>query len=213
MEDMKKLKTGTTTIGIVCKDGIVLAADKRATAGYMIANKKFLKIYKVADKIAVTMAGLVSDAQLITRLLKAELRLKKIRTGKGVKVKEAANLLSGIVYANVRKMTMVPGIVGFLMGGKDDINGFGLYDIGVDGSITRIDDFASTGSGSVFAYGVLETLYVKNLDVKRAADLAIKSVNAALRRDAASGEGIDVVLITEKGLERLPTKKVISSLE
>ncbi len=213
MEDMTKLKTGTTTIGIVCKDGVVLAADKRATAGYMIANKKFQKIHKITDKIAITMAGLVSDAQLITKLIQAELRLKRIRTGKDVKVKEAASLLSGIVYANIRKMSMVPGIVGFLMGGKDAINGFSLYDLGIDGSINRVDDFTSTGSGSVFAYGVLETLYDKNMDIKKGVDLAVKSVNAAMKRDAASGEGVDVVVITEKGAERLPTRRLISTLE
>ncbi|MBI2129760.1 proteasome subunit beta, partial [Candidatus Woesearchaeota archaeon] len=114
------MKTGTTTVGILCKDGIVLAADKRATAGYLIASKKTEKIHKVTDNIAVTMAGTASDAQLLIRYAQSELRLKKIRTGKEATVKEAANLFSRLVYSNIRKMSMIPGVSHFVMGGKDE---------------------------------------------------------------------------------------------
>ena len=206
------MKTGTTTVGLVCKDGIVLAADKRATAGYLVADKKTQKIEQINDNIAVTMAGTVSDAQLLLKILKAELNLKSLRTYQEVKVKEAANLLARLVYSNIRKFSTIPGIAQFLMGGRDS-EGFHLYDIFADGSVTEYDDFLSSGSGSVFALGVLETLYKKNMSVNDGVKLAVKSINAALQRDIATGNGIDVITITKDGFKRVFAKKLNMKIE
>lgn len=210
-ENEETLKTGTTTIAIKCKDGIVLAADKRATAGNFIANKAVDKIFEVADGMAITTAGTVSDVQLLLKLIKAELRLKKLRTGRLPNVKEAANLLSGMVYSNIRKMSMIPGISHFIFAGYDN-TGFHVYDIYPDGSLAELEDFVATGSGSVFAYGVLETLYKDTIGTEDAKELAIKSVNAALVRDSASGNGIDIAIITPKGFEKVLTKMVETRL-
>jgi proteasome beta subunit len=207
MENENVMKTGTTTIGLVCKDGLVMAADRRATAGYMIANKKAEKVFPINDKMVITIAGNVSDAQLLTKLIKAELKLKNIRTGREVKVKEAANLLGGLVYSNIRRMSLIPGISHFLLGGMDK-DGFHLYDLFADGSVTEVDDYVSSGSGSVFAYGVLETLYNKNLTVKEGVDLILKAINAALQRDIASGSGIDVVTVTKDGIKKVFEKEL-----
>ena len=117
--DSKDLKTGTTTIGIVCKEGLVLAADKRATSGYLISYKRFDKIINITDNISVTVAGTVSDVQLLTKYLKAELKLKDIRTGRETTVKEAASLLANFVYNNIRKFSLIHGISHFIIGGKD----------------------------------------------------------------------------------------------
>jgi proteasome beta subunit len=208
----EKVQKGTTTVGIMCKDGVVLVADKRASAGYLIANKNVDKIHKITSNMAVTMAGLVSDAQLITKLTRAELRLKKIRTQKDSTVKEAANMIGGILYQNIRKFSTIPGIVSFLLGGKDK-HGFGLYELGIDGSLSNIDKFVSTGSGSSLAYGVLETLYKKDLSVNEGIELGMKAVNAAMQRDMATGEGIDVVTITKEGAKKVIKKKVVSELK
>ncbi len=215
MEDKDKerlVKTGTTTVGIVCTDGIVLAADKRSSAGYMVANKKQKKIVKIANNMAVTQAGLVSDAQLISKVIKAEIKLKDIQTRRSTTVKEAANLLAGMLYQNIRKMSMVPGIVGFLLGGYDNV-GQHLYELGVDGSVTKFDDFASDGSGSVFAIGVLETLYKKGISVDDGVKLAVKAVNAALQRDLATGNGIDVVAVTNEGVKTILEKEIEIKIE
>src|SRR3989338_4230092 len=110
-----RLNTGTTTIGILCKDGVVLAADKRATAGHMIVDKRAEKVHILSDDFAVTIAGTVSDAQLIIKLVKAELKLKEVRTYKVSTTKEAANLLGGILYGSLRRMSMFPGIAHFLL--------------------------------------------------------------------------------------------------
>jgi len=147
----EKLKKGTTTVGIVCKEGIVLAADKRATAGFVV-NKKAQKIFAIADNMAITMAGLVSDAQLLTKVIKAELKLKDIQTNRKSTLKEAANMLGGLLYSNLRKPSMIQSIVAFLLAGYDKEGGH-LYDLGVDGSVTDVDDYVSDGSGSVFCIG------------------------------------------------------------
>lgn len=199
-ENDTTMSTGTTTLALVCKDGLVLAADKRATAGYIVANKKTEKIQKIADKMVITMAGTVSDAQLLTKLIRAELQLKKIRTGRENTVKEAANLLANLVYGNIRRMSMLPGIAHFILGGADD-SGYSIYDIYPDGSLSQIEDYISSGSGSVMAFGVLETLYNKNVSVADGVELAVKSLNAAMQRDIASGNGAIVVTVTKDGVK------------
>ena len=212
MVEEKQLKTGTTTIGFVCKDGIILAADMRATSGNLISYKKFDKIISITDKIAVTVAGTVSDVQLLTKLIRAELKLKDIRTGRESNVREAANLLANMVYNNIRKLSLIPGVSHFLVGGVDH-EGFKLYDLAPDGSIVEIEDFVSSGSGSVMAYGVLETLYKKDISLDEGIKLAIKCVNAALQRDSASGDGITIITITEEGVKKALTKEVDYKIE
>lgn len=203
----EQLKTGTTTVGIVCKDGIVLAADKRATAGNMIVDKRADKVHIISDDFAVTIAGTVSDAQLIIKLIRAELKLKEVRTDKKPSAKEAANLLGGLLYSNIRRMSMLPGIAHFLMGAKDK-EGTHLYDLFPDGSVTKIKDYVSSGSGSVFAYGVLETQYNPEMTTAEATKLAVKAVNTALQRDCASGNGIDVVVVNNQEIKRVIHKEI-----
>ncbi len=207
----EQLKTGTTTVGIKCRDGIVLAADKRATAGTMIVDKRAEKVHVISDDFAVTIAGGVSDAQLLIKLFRAELKLKEVRTDKRPSAKEAANLLGGLLYSNIRKMSMLPGIAHFLLGAKDG-TGTHLYDLFPDGSVTNVPDFISSGSGSVFAYGVLETQYDQNMSTADGIKLAVKSINTALQRDSASGNGIDVVVVTDKEIKHVLNKEVTVSL-
>lgn len=208
----EQLKTGTTTVGIVCKDGIVLASDMRATAGDMIVTKAVKKIHKINDDMAVTWAGSVSDLQLLTKLVKAELKLKTIQTKKKVTVKEAANLIGGLLYSNIRQLSMFPSIAHFILAGTDS-QGLHLYDLFPDGSVTEIEDFVSSGSGSVFAYGVLESEYKKDITLEKGIDLAARCVKTALERDTGSGGGVYVIAVTEKGIQEKVLKKVKNQLE
>ena len=144
--------------------------------------------------------------------MRAELRLKRIRTDEEPSVKQAGNLLANILYQNIRKMSMVPGIVSFLLGGKDS-EGYKLYDLGIDGSISLMDEYYSTGSGSVFAFGVLEVLYKKGLTVKEGIELAKKAIGAAIVRDMPTGNGIDIYTITEKGAQRVETQMIENKLQ
>ena len=205
--ESETLKSGTTTVGILCQDGIVLAADKRTTAGNFIANKRTKKIFEITSNMAITTAGSVSDVQLLIKLIKAELKLKLLQTNREPNVKESANLLAGMIYANIRKLSLIPGISHFVLGGKDKL-GFHLYDLFADGSLQTCDDFISSGSGSVMAYGVLDTLYKKDITVKQGVELSVKAVNAALQRDSATGEGIDVFTITKDGIKLVIEKEL-----
>jgi proteasome beta subunit len=212
-EDIKQhARKGTTTVGIRCVDGIVLGADKRATlGGHIIANKAVQKVFKICDNIVVTIAGTVSDAQLIIKLIKAELRLKKIRTTKNPSVKETANLMGSIVYQNIRKFSPFMAITGFLIGGSDK-DGFHLYDVGVDGSVLKHEDYVADGSGFMMAFGVLDTLYKKDMKINDGLKLAVKALNAAMQRDAATGEGVDVYTITNQGVKKVIAKKMDTTI-
>ncbi|MFP4112276.1 MAG: proteasome subunit beta [Candidatus Woesearchaeota archaeon] len=201
------IKTGTTTLGIVCRDGVVIAADRRATAGHFISNKKTQKVFPVADNVAITIAGLVSDAQLLSKVFRAELKLKAIRAKHTVTAKEAANLLAGMTYENIRRMSMVPSIVGFLLAANDS-DGSHLYEIGVDGSIFERDDFCADGSGSVFVYGVLESQYKKDLVVSEGIELAKKSFKASISRDSASGDGFDIFVVDKSGVRKVHSQEL-----
>lgn len=204
----QKLKTGTTTVGLKCNDSVILAADKRATAGGFIVDKNIKKAIKINDNIAVTVAGSVSEVQLIVKYLRAEIKLKELRTNRKITVKEAANLLAGMVYGAIR--SYVPGVAHFLIAGYD--TGLHLYDIFPDGSITEITDYVSSGSGSFFAYGVLEANYEDNLSQQQGVELVTKAINSSIRRDSASGNGINVLAITKDGVKEVLAKKIEATL-
>ncbi len=206
MEGLKSgLKTGTTTLGIVCKDGIVIAADKRATAGSFIAAKDVEKVVQINDNLAITTAGSVSDIQLFIKLLRAELKLKNIKTNRVHTIKEAANLSARMVYDGARQY--FPSMAHFLLAGFDN-TGTHLYEIYPDGSMSEIKDFISSGSGSPMVFGILENSYKDTITVKEAEELAIRSISASMQRDAGSGNGIDVMTVTKDGIRKTMQKKV-----
>lgn len=208
MNNDEKLKTGTTTVGVICKDGLVMAADRRATAGNYIVDKSVTKVVKINDDIVLTMAGVVSDAQLLIKLIRAELQLRLLKTNRKPTMKETANLLASMVYNNVRA---TGGITHFLIGGKDTA-GYHMYDIFMDGSMTEIKDFVSSGSGSVITWGVLESDYDKDINVEEGVKLVTKSINAALKRDSASGNGVTIYTVTEKGVTKEVDKLIGTDL-
>ena len=200
------VKKGTTTVGIVCREGIVLGADKRATAaGRIVLNKTVDKVIKLTDNLAVTIAGNVSDIQLITKLIKAEITLKTIRTQKNPSVKEVASLLGTIIYQNIRKFSVIPGITAFLLAGKDE-TGFHLFELSPDGAVMEHITYMADGSGFMMALGVLDTLYIQGLPIQEGIKLAVKAINAAMQRDTATGEGIDVMTVTKDGVKKVLAK-------
>ena len=197
------VKTGTTTVGIVCKDGIVLAADKRATADHLIADKRAKKVHKLSDNIAVTIAGGVSDIQMVLKLTKAELELKRVRTKQLATVKEAANIFANIVYQNIRKFSTIIGISHFILGGRDD-KGFALYDVTPDGAVSEHPDYATSGAyGAIIAYGILENEWKPNMTIEEGKKMAMKVILTAIKRDASVGNGIDMVIIDKKGVNEI----------
>lgn len=207
-----QLKTGTTTICVMCKDGIVLAADRRASGGGLVLHKRAQKIQPITDSIAVTTAGNVSDIQLMVKLAKAEIKLKDVQSYRISSVKEAASLVAGMLYSTFRRPSMVMSIASLMMAGKDK-EGYHGWELSPDGSMMEIRDYAADGSGMVFALGVLDTTYKKNLSVDEGVKLAVRAVSAALQRDTATGNGIDVVTITEKGIQTVIDKELDIKVE
>ncbi len=191
---------GTTTVGIKVKDGVVLAADKRATAGHLIASRTVKKIVKITDNVAMTIAGVVADAQSLADTVKAEMEYYSISSKVKPKVRNYANLLARILFSS----KWFPYIVQLIVGGYDDSPR--LYTLDWYGSILEEDAFTSTGSGSPIAFGVLEEGYNENMSIDEAVELARKAVRAATRRDSASGDGVDVLIITRDGSKELTIK-------
>ena len=207
MNDSQVLKTGTTTVGLVCKDCVVLAADTRATAGSMIVNNDVDKVLEVTKNMALTMSGNVSSIQMLVKYLKSELELRQIQLGRESTVKEAATLLSTWVYGLIRRPTMMPEIAHLLFAGVDK-HGVHLYDIFPDGSLTKEKEYVTSGSGSVYAYGVLETHYKEGMTKDEGIALAEKVIDAAIQRDTASGNGVNVFVINGDGVKRVVSKRV-----
>lgn len=210
MHEVEKniIRTGTTTLGIMCKDGIVLAADKRVTEGErLIAHKMFDKVFLITDKIAVTTAGNVSEVQLLLKLTKAELKLRQLRTKTEPGVRETASLFAMLTYENIRKFSPLIAISAFLVAGVDK-KGFWLFEIAPDGSLLEHKDYVSTGSGSIIVYGLLEDAYKQDISVEEGIKLAIRAISAAMHRDTPSGSGIDVVTITKEGAKKVMTQEV-----
>ncbi len=209
-ETETRLSTGTTTLGIKCKDCIVLAADKRATAGYMVVDRRTKKVHKLNDDFALTIAGSVSDAQLLIKVIRAELALKEVQTNRRATSKEAANMLAGLLYNLLRTPSMAPGIAHFLLAGRN--KELSLYDLYPDGSVTDIEDFVSSGSGSVYALGVLESAYKPNMTEKEGISLAKLAINSSLKRDIATGNGIDISVIDLNGIKHAETLDINTGL-
>jgi len=197
-EQLQESMKGTTTLGIVFAEGVILATEKRATMGYMIASKKAKKVYKVADRIGMTTAGGVGDAQQLARILTVECNLYQIRRSRAITVGAAATLLSNYLNQN----RYFPYYVQLLVGGVDD-HGPGVYSVDAMGGATKEEEIVATGSGSPMAYGVLEDRFRENMTEDEAIDLAIRSLKSAMKRDAGSGEGIQVVVITKERYEVL----------
>jgi proteasome beta subunit len=192
----QEIMKGTTTVGLVFDEGIVLATEKRATMGTLIASKTAKKVYQIADRIGMTTAGGVGDAQSLARLMQVECSLYKVRHGKPISVGAAATLLSNYLQQN----RYYPYYVQLLVGGVDR-KGPSVYSVDAMGGASKETDIVSTGSGSPMAYGVLEDRYRADLKEAEAVELATRSLKAAMRRDSASGENISVVVITKDKYE------------
>jgi len=206
----KILKTGTTIIGIVCKDGVVMAADRQASAGNLVVAKNFRKAYKINDYIVVSWTGGVSDALMLGKLIAAELRLKELKSKKRPTIKEAANLVAMITFRNIRQPTMIPSIVGTLIAGFDEDGTTELYSIEPSGSVYYVEDYdANFGSGMPYVLGLLERQYKKDMLIKDGVNLAIESLKSSTQRDMGSGYGMDVWAVTKDGINQVVDQEII----
>lgn len=211
-EDLKKsiLKTGTTILGIVCKDGIVMAADRQTSAGNTVMHKDSEKAKKINDYLVYSGCGLAAAIKRTAKVLAAELKLKELRSRSRPNVKQAANLLGTIIYGQIRQPSMVPDEMGALIAGFNEDGTTELYTIDPAGNITNVKDYdANFGSGMPYVLGLLERQYKKDLTVKEGVDLALESIKSSTQRDMASGYGIDVFTITKQGIKKVVDQKIV----
>lgn len=192
---------GTTTVGVVCKDGVILASDTRVVMGFYIAHKHGKKVYKIDDHLGMTIAGTVADAQRVVDILTANAQLYKINMGRPMPVSSAARMVANILFS----ARYLPLLTQVLVGG---IDGTGPHVFSLDpfGSLTE-EKCVATGSGSPIAYGVLEDKYKEDVSVEEFLPPIVKAVNSAMKRDAGSGNSFNVAVIDESGYRELTDKE------
>jgi proteasome beta subunit len=192
MDKEEMTKTGTTTVGLTTSEGVVLATDRRASFGNMVASKQAKKIAEVHPRGALTISGAVSPAQALISNLRAEVDLYEARRGEEMSMQALSTLTSNFLRSGAFF------IVHPILGGVDD-EGSHIYSIDPSGSVME-EEYNATGSGSPFAYGVLEQQYEGDLSNDEAETVAAHAVKSAVERDTASGNGITLSEITEEGV-------------
>lgn len=200
MTDTKLFK-GTTTVGIICETGVILGADRQA-GYYFIESKDVKKIYKVDDRIGITISGYLGEAQALLRIIKAEAQLYKMRREESISVKGVATLLARIL----NEQRYFPYLALMLVGGVNK-TGPKIYSLDPLGGLIEEKKFMATGSG-IGAFGVLEDRYRENMSLEDGINLAIRALHNALKRDAVSGGMIDIVKITSEGYIMLEESEV-----
>ncbi|MCL6579161.1 MAG: archaeal proteasome endopeptidase complex subunit beta [Candidatus Bathyarchaeota archaeon] len=192
---------GTTTIGVVCKDGVILASDTRVTMGFYVAHKHGKKIYKIDDHIGMTIAGSVADAQRTVDIVTANAQLYKINMNRPMPVNSAARIIANLLFST----RYVPFLAQVLVGGVDD-TGPHVFSLDPFGSLTE-EKCVATGSGSPIAYGVLEDQYKEDMSVEELLPIIAKAVGSAMKRDAASGDSFNIAVIDGNGYRELTDKE------
>ncbi|MGI0134323.1 MAG: proteasome subunit beta [Candidatus Micrarchaeaceae archaeon] len=199
----RKLSTGTTTMALICSDGVVVGADTRATAGTFIANTEVRKVFKIDSNLSMTVAGSVGDAQELIRIIKAQNEIYKMNENRPLSPKSAASLLSIILQQNKMMPFYVELIVAGLDGDEPQI--FNLDPIG--GSVEE-SKFSATGSGSYVAIGFLEDMYKKGITTKEGVKGVARALQLAMRRDSATGNGMKITTITKSGYTEYTEKDI-----
>lgn len=207
------LKTGTLTVGIVCKDGIVVAADRRQSyagsgGGVSYLASKAKKIQEINGRMIATTAGTASDSRMYAQHLAAELRLRELRTKSLVTVEETANLLAKMLYQGIRTPSMIPSIAHFLLAGYDQ-SGVSLFDVSPDGYLQQQDDYAASGAGFMQAHPLLDSEYKKNMSVDEGIKLATKCIRASMGREPSVGGGIDVYVVRKGEVKQVVQEEAV----
>jgi len=191
---------GATTVGVVFKDGVILAAEKRVTYGYFIMSKGGKKVFKVTDNIGVACAGLMGDMQILAKEMEAQANLYSMDVGRKISVRSAAKLMANVLF----NRRYAPLITQTIVGGLDE-EGPSIYVLDVLGSLLP-DKYAVVGSGTEIAIGVIEEGYKETLTAEQAKDLVTRAIKSAISRDSMSGDGIDFLIITKEGVAEESTK-------
>jgi proteasome beta subunit len=185
---------GATTIGLVCKEGVILASEKRVSYGYLIVSKGGKKVFKITDRIGAACAGLVSDMQILIREMEVYSNLFSLDSGRPISVRAAAKLMSNLLFSS----RMAPLITQTVVGGIDE-EGPQIFILDPLGSVLP-DKYSAVGTGTEIAIGVLEEEYKEDMSIEKGKDLVLRAIKSAISRDTMSGDGIDFMTITKQGI-------------
>ena len=184
---------GATVVGIVYKDGVLLGAERRVTMGGFVVSKSGKKTFKVTDNVGAACAGLIGDMQILIKELQSYIKIRELETRRPMLPNSVAKLLSVIMF----ERRYVPFITQVMIGGVDTKPS--IYILDPLGSVIP-DDYAAVGSGAEIAIGVVENGFSEGMTETQAKELGIKAIRAAIKRDASSGDGVDLVYVTKAGL-------------
>lgn len=184
---------GATTVGIVCKDGVVLASERRFSYGYFVISKAAKKVFRLTDTIGAACAGLVADMQILVREVGSYTKIYSFERGRPSSVRTTAKVMGSLLF----ERRLFPYITQTIVGGIDE-DGASLYVLDPIGSVIG-DKYACVGSGAEIAIGVLEAEYKEGIGVNEARDVIKKAVKSAVARDVGSGDGLDILTITKEG--------------
>ncbi|MHA1489411.1 MAG: proteasome subunit beta, partial [Promethearchaeota archaeon] len=165
--------------------------DKRASMAYFVASKTAEKLHEIQDHLWMTIAGSVADAQYLVDVLRAETTLYQLEKKKPIPIKTAGKMLSNVLYRN----KLFPYEVGHILGGVTEEEGPVILDIGAYGSILP-EKYCAVGSGQNFSYGVLEAKFKDDLTIEEGKKIIKIAIKASIIRDMASGNGIDLVVVS-----------------
>lgn len=196
MKEPKTTSTGTTIVGCVFKDGIVLGADTRATEGPIVADKNCEKIHYLAPNIYCCGAGTAADTEFTTNLISSKLELHRLQTGRTSRVATAMTMLKQMLFK-------YQGQIGaaLVLGGYD-VNGPHLYTIAPHGSTDKLP-YVTMGSGSLNAMAVFESRWKRNMTREEAIELVKDAIESGIFNDLGSGSNVDVTIITQDKVDYL----------
>ncbi len=192
--EIGKYVKGTTTIGIVCSDGIVIGADTRATAGDFIASSETKKVWKIDNNFGLAIAGLVGDAQELVRIMKAHNEIYKMNENRPMSPRSAASLLSIILQQSKMMPYYVQLIVAGIDGGESQV-----YSLDPLGGVMEESKFTVAGSGTEIAIGYIEDTYKKAMTTKDAIRMVVRALSLAAKRVSSTGDGMVIATITKSG--------------
>ena len=188
---------GTTTVGLACSDGVVLATDTRSTAGGFIAHRRAKKLLRIDDNIAMTISGGVADSMYVVDTLKYYANIYRVDRGRRMPVKVAAQVVSNVLFSS----RLYPFIADLLVGGFDSKGG-SIFSVDFFGSVNQ-ERVVATGSGSPVAYGILESEYKEESNAVKSYPLAAKAIIAAMRRNVWTGDNFDIAVLDKTGFREI----------
>jgi proteasome beta subunit len=183
---------GATAVGIVFKDGVILGADKRFAYGNFIMSRNSKKVFMINNNVGAACAGMISDMQSLIKRVQAEAKLRELEIRRPLPPNSIAKFMSAVMF-NER---LYPLLTQVIVGGVDGTPS--VYVLDPLGSIIP-DEYATVGSGTEIAIGIIESEYKKEMNEEQAVNLVTKALKSAMQRDAASGDGIDLLIIKSDG--------------